>query len=343
MRAMRLSALGEPLDLVETPRPVPGPGEALIAVRACGVNFADTLMVAGTYQEKPPLPLTPGLEVAGEVVALGAGADGLALGTRVAALPASGGYAQYVTCPAARCFPAPEAMPDTEVAGFLIAYGTSHVALAHLAALRPGERLAVLGAAGGVGLTAVEIGARMGAEVIAVARGADRLAIAGAAGARHLIDADDPDLRARLRALGGVDVLYDAVGGDLFEAAFRACRPFARILPIGFAGGGVPRIPANILLVKNQSVHGLYYGGLAVHRPRIVGASLAALFAWYERGWLRPHVSHVLPLGEANAALDLLRRRAATGKVVIETVESETVESEAAGSGTAGGEEGPGA
>ncbi len=318
MHAMRLSAIGAPLELVEAPRPEPGPGEVLLAVRACGVNFADTLMVAGHYQEKPPLPLTPGLEVAGEVVAVGPGVTGLAVGTRVAALPGAGGYAEYVVCRAERCFPAPDAMPDTHVAGFLIAYGTSHVALAHLAALRPGERLAVLGAAGGVGLTAVEIGARMGAEVIAVARGAERLGVAEAAGARHLIDADAPDLRGALRALGGVDVLYDAVGGALFEAAFRACRPFARILPIGFAGGGVPQIPANILLVKNQTVHGLYFGGIAEHRPGIAAASLMALFGWYERGWIKPHVSHVLPLAEANEALRLLRDRAATGKVVIE-------------------------
>ena len=318
MRAMRISTLGDPLALVEAPRPAPGPGEVLLAVRACGVNFADTLMVAGKYQEKPALPLTPGLEVAGEVVALGAGVTRPALGARVAALPGAGGFADYLVTAADRCVPVPERMPDVHVAGFMIAYGTSHVALAHLARLRPGERLAVLGAAGGVGLTAVEIGARMGAEVIAVARGADRLATAGAAGARHLIDAEAPDLRDRLRALGGVDVLYDAVGGALFEAAFRACRPFARILPIGFAGGGVPAIPANILLVKNQSVHGLYYGGLAAHRPEIVAASLEALFAWYDRGWIRPHVSHVLPLEQANAALDLLRNREATGKVVIE-------------------------
>ncbi|MFQ8432188.1 zinc-binding dehydrogenase [Amaricoccus sp. W119] len=209
-------------------------------------------------------------------------------------------------------------MPDTHVAGFLIAYGTSHVALAHLAALRPGERLAVLGAAGGVGLTAVEIGARMGAEVIAVARGAERLAIASAAGARHAIDADSPDLKDQLKALGGVDVLYDAVGGALFEAGFGACRRFARVLPIGFAGGGVPKIPANILLVKNISVHGLYFGGLVEHRPEIAAASIKALLAWYEHGWIKPHVSHVLPLTEANAALDLLRSRSATGKVVIE-------------------------
>ncbi|PZQ52278.1 MAG: zinc-binding dehydrogenase [Rhodovulum sulfidophilum] len=318
MRAMRISALGEPLALVEAPRPEPGPGEVLLRIRACGVNFADTLMLAGKYQEKPPLPLTPGLEVAGEVVARGSGISAPALGARVAALPGSGGFADYLAVPADRCVAVPAAMPNIHVAGFLIAYGTSHLALAHLARLQPGERLAVLGAAGGVGLTAVEIGARMGAEVIAVARGAERLGIARAAGARHLIDADAPDLRDRLRALGGIDVLYDAVGGDLFEAAFRACRPFARILPIGFAGGGVPAIPANILLVKNQSVHGLYYGGLAAHRPGLVGASLEALLAWYERGWIAPHVSHVLPLEEANAALDLLRTRAATGKVVLE-------------------------
>lgn len=318
MRAMRISNLGEPLSLAEMPRPEPGPGEVLLAVRACGVNFADTLMVAGRYQEKPPLPLVPGLEVAGEVVAVGPGVTTLAPGARVAALPGHGGFAEYLVVAADRCFPAPAAMPDTQVAGFLIAYGTSHIALAHLARLRPGDRLAVLGAAGGVGLTAVEIGARLGAEVIAVARGEERLAIAREAGARHLIDADASDLRDRLKALGGVDVLCDAVGGALFEAAFRACRPFARILPIGFAGGDVPMIPANILLVKNQSVHGLYFGGLVAHRPRIVAESLTALFAWYERGWIRPHVSHVLPLAEANAALDLLRTRAATGKVVIE-------------------------
>jgi NADPH2:quinone reductase len=318
MRAMRISTLGEPLALVEVPRPEPGPGEVLLAVRACGVNFADTLMVTGKYQEKPPLPLTPGLEVAGEVVGHGPGVTTPPIGARVAALPGSGGFAEYLVTPAERCVPVPEEMPDTHVAGFMIAYGTSHVALAHLARLQPGERLAVLGAAGGVGLTAVEIGARMGAEVIAVARGAERLDVAKAAGARHLIDAEAPDLRDRLKALGGVDVLYDAVGGALFEAGFRACRPFARILPIGFAGGGVPAIPANILLVKNQTVHGLYYGGLAAHRPEIVAASLKALFAWYTRGWITPHVSHVLPLEEANAALDLLRSRGATGKVVLE-------------------------
>lgn len=318
MRAARISTLGEPLELVETARPEPGPGEVLIAVRACGVNFADTLMIAGKYQEKPELPLTPGLEVAGEVVAHGAGVSYPPVGSRVAALPRSGGFAEYLTVAADRCVPVPDAMPDTHVAGFLIAYGTSHVALAHLAALRPGERLAVLGAAGGVGLTAVEIGARMGAEVIAVARGAERLAIARQAGARHVIEAESDDLKGQLRALGGVDVLYDAVGGGLFEAGFGACRRFSRVLPIGFAGGGVPKIPANILLVKNISVHGLYFGGLVEHRPEIAAASIKALLAWYERGWIKPHVSHTLPLAEANAALDLLRTRSATGKVVIE-------------------------
>ncbi|MFO1107510.1 MAG: NADPH:quinone oxidoreductase family protein [Amaricoccus sp.] len=317
---MQIRSHGARLEPVTLPEPEPGPGEVLLSVRACGVNFADTLMIAGTYQEKPPLPLVPGLEVCGTVAALGegvaSGAGGLALGQRVACYAGGGGFAEALVAPAARCVPVPDAMPDEAVAGFLIAYGTSHVALAHRARLQPGERLLVLGAAGGVGLTAVELGALMGAEVIAVARGAEKLALAAAAGARHLIDAED-DLRARVKALGGADVVYDPVGGASFDAALRACNPEARLLPLGFAGGKVPQIPANILLVKNLTVFGLYWGGYVMRHPEVLRASLAALFAWYEAGRLRPHVSDVLPLDEAEAALDLLRSRAATGKVVL--------------------------
>jgi NADPH2:quinone reductase len=208
-------------------------------------------------------------------------------------------------------------MPDAEAAGFLVAYGTSHVALAERARLLPGERLLVLGAAGGVGLTAVEIGKSMGAEVIAVARGAEKLAVAGSAGADHLIDAGD-DIRARIRALGGADVVYDPVGGAAFGAALRACNPGARLLPLGFASGTVPQIPANILLVKNLTVHGLYWGGLAKLQPRLIAESIATLLGWYAQGRLHPLVSHVLPLEEAEAGLDLLRQRHATGKVVVQ-------------------------
>ena len=320
MRAMRVDRLGEALTLREVPDPVPGPGEALLRVRACGVNFADTLMVAGKYQEKPPLPLTPGMEICGAVAALGPGAEGLAVGQRVASFVGHGGFADYLTVPAERCVPVPEAMPDAEVAGFLVAYGTSHVALAHRARLLPGERLVVLGAAGGVGLTAVELGKLMGATVIAVARGAEKLEAARAAGADHLIDAGE-DIRAAIKALGGADVLYDPVGGDQFDAAFRACNREARILPLGFASGAVPAIPANIVMVKDMTVLGLYWGGYVARHPRLLADSLGALFAWYARGRLSPRVSHVLPLEEANAALDLLRTRAATGKVVVRIAE----------------------
>ncbi|MER2510698.1 MAG: NADPH:quinone oxidoreductase family protein [Amaricoccus sp.] len=316
MRAMRAYALGEPLTLSDVPEPTPGPGEALLRVHACGVNFADTLMVAGKYQEKPPVPLTPGMEICGTVAALGPGADGVAVGQRVASFVGHGGFAEFLAVPAARCVPVPEAMPDEHVAGFLVAYGTSHVALAHRAHLRPGERLVVLGASGGVGLTAVELGKLMGATVIAVARGTDKLAVAREAGADHVIDADE-DIRAGVKALGGADVLYDPVGGDQFDAAFRACNREARILPLGFASGAVPAIPANIVMVKDMTVLGLYWGGYVSRHPKLLADSLGALFAWYARGRLRPRVSHVLPLDEANAALDLLRTRAATGKVVV--------------------------
>jgi len=314
MRAMQVTALGAPLAARDVARPVPGPGEVLLRVRACGVNFADTLMASGRYQERPELPFTPGMEVCGVVAAAGDG--GLAEGTRVAAYCGTGGFAEYLAVPAGRCVPVPEALDDAAVAGFLIAYGTAHVALAYRAALRPGETLLVLGAAGGVGLTAVEIGKLMGARVIASARGEAKLAAARAAGADHLLDSDG-DLRAEVKALGGADVVFDPVGGGLFDAALRASRPGARLLPIGFASGAVPQIPANILLVKNLTVIGLYWGAYAAMHPEVVAESLGALMDWAAAGRIVPHVSHVLPLGEAEAALDLLRRRAATGKVVV--------------------------
>jgi NADPH:quinone reductase len=317
MRAMRIEALGQPLVPAEADRPEPGPGEVLLRVHAAGVNFADTLMASGTYQERPPLPFSPGLEACGTVAALGAGAAGPAVGSRVAAFGGTGGFAEYMTVPAERCAPVPEGMPDAEAAGFPIAYGTSHIALAYRAALRPGETLLVLGASGGIGLTAVEIGRLMGARVIAVARGAEKGAVARDAGAEHVLDSDTADLRAEVKALGGADVVYDPVGGALFDAALRATNVGARLLPLGFASGTVPRIPANILLVKNLTVLGFYFGGYAQLRPREVAESFEALFGWYRQGKLRPHVSHVLPLQEANAALDLLRQRKATGKVVL--------------------------
>jgi NADPH:quinone reductase len=316
MRAMQILAYGKALRLAEIDRPEPGPGEVLLRVHACGVNFADTLMAQGRYQERLEPPFTPGMEVCGTADALGPGVEGIEPGARLAAFPGRGGFAEFATAPAESCVAVPAAMPDEAAAGFVIAYGTSHVALTRRAGLERGETLLVLGASGGVGLTAVEIGRLLGARVIAVTSGPEKAEVARAAGAHHVLDRD-ADLRAEVKALGGADVVYDPVGGALFDAALRACNPGARLLPIGFASGQVPQIPANILLVKNLAVHGLYFGGFARLRPDAVRGSLERLLGWYAEGRLKPLVSHVLPLEEAEAALNLLRSRAATGKVVV--------------------------
>ncbi len=317
MRAMMLNEIGGRLAMADVPRPEPGPGEALIRVAACGINFADTLMAAGRYQEKPSLPFAPGLEVSGVVAALGPGADArLRVGARVAALVGNGGLADYALTRVAA--PIPDSMTDAEAAGFFVAYGSSDLALDHRAGLKPGETLLVLGAAGGVGLTAVELGKLMGATVIASARGPEKLAAAEAKGADHLIDSAGDGLKERVKALGGADVVYDAVGGPQFREALSAAKEGARILPIGFASGEVPQIPANILLVKNLTVHGVYWGAYQRLHPEVLTGSLERLLGWYEAGKLKPHISNRLPLERANEALDLLRTRAATGKVVVE-------------------------
>lgn len=318
MRAFVLSATDRPPALADLPLPAPGPGELRLRIRACGLNFADLLMAQGTYQDTPPVPFVMGMELAGEVDALGQGVAGFRPGQRVAAFAGKGGLAEYGCFPAERCLPIPDAMPFEQAAGFVVAYGTSHVALERRARLRAGETLLVLGAAGGVGLTAVEIGARMGARVVAVARGAERLAIAARAGAAVLIDsAAEDDLRGPFKALGGVDVVYDAVGEPMATAALRALNPEGRFLAIGFAGGQVPQFPANLLLVKNIDAIGFYWGAYAGFRPQVIGVSLKTLFGWYAEGGLRPHVSHVLPLDRAAEAMEILRTRKSTGKVVV--------------------------
>ncbi|MEO0682454.1 MAG: NADPH:quinone oxidoreductase family protein [Pseudomonadota bacterium] len=316
MRAMILEELNQPLQLKDVAVPEPGPGQVRLKIEACGVNFADTLIVQGKYQEKPPLPFAPGAEVCGVVDAAGEGVS-LAVGTRVAGLIGSGGFADYALAPAVACVPVPAEMPAEQAAGFLIAYGTSHVGLEHRARLQPGETLLVLGAAGGVGLTAVEIGKVMGATVIACARGADRLEIAKAKGADHVIDSASGDIKAEAKALGGVDVCYDPVGGEQFRAAMSAMKWEGRMLPLGFASGDIPQIPANLVLVKNISILGLYWGAYARNDPKVLTESLTTLFGWWAAGKIKPHISHVLPLARAAEGLELLRERKATGKVVI--------------------------
>lgn len=317
MRAMQVTELGEPLRLQDIPMPQADAGQVVVKIQTCGLNFGDTLAIKGTYQERPALPFTLGMELCGTITQVGEGVTGFAVGQRVAAYCGFGALADYAAIPANICVAIPDEMTDEHAAAFLIAYGTSHVALDYKAHLRPGERLLVLGASGGVGLTAVELGKLMGAEVIAVARGADKLAVAKAAGADHLINSDTDDIREVVKALGGADVVYDPIGGDQFKAALRACRPEARLIPLGFASGEVPQIPANHLLVKNLTVIGFYWGGYMRVNPQVLTDSFEVLTGWYVAGKITPHVSHVLPLEQANEALDLLRTRKATGKVVV--------------------------
>ncbi|MDO6585973.1 NADPH:quinone oxidoreductase family protein [Salipiger sp. 1_MG-2023] len=317
MRAYHINSHDISPQLTELPDPEAKADHITVSIRACGLNFADLLMIDGSYQNTPPLPFTLGMEVAGVVETLGEGVTGIAVGDRVAVFGGQGGLASRGVFDAARAVKMPDSMSFEDAAAFQIAYGTSHLALDHRARLRPGETLLVLGAAGGVGLTAVEIGKLMGANVIACARGADKLKVAQAAGADHLIDATAGDLRAQVKALGGADVVYDAVGGAQFTDAFRACKPEARILCIGFASGEVPQIKANHLLVKNLTVMGLYWGGYLDFAPGVLTGSLETLFGWYAEGRIRPHVSHVLSLERVAEGLDLLRTRKSTGKVVI--------------------------
>ena len=302
MRAWEIAELGRPPALTDRPMPQPKAGEVRLRIHACGLNFADLLMAEGRYQDRPAR----------------VSRAGPSLGARVAVYGGQGGLAEYGCFQADHLVPLPDSMTMVEAAGFLIAYGTSHLALTHKARLQPGETLFVTGAAGGVGLTAVELGKRLGARVIASARGAEKLAVARAAGADEVIDSDAPDLKDRLRALGGVDVCCDAVGGAGFDATLRAMRPDGRMLAIGFASGTVPQVPANLLLVKNVSVIGFWWGGYLGCAPALWRDSLTTLMSWHAERRLALHVSHVLPLAEAQAGLALLRDRAAVGKVVID-------------------------
>lgn len=317
MQAWQVPDFGKTPVRVEIATPTPVKGEVVVRVEAVGLNFADMLAIQGKYQVRQALPFIPGMELSGVVEALGPGVEGPTPGTRVLATCPAGALAERICLPAHRLTPLPAAMGFAEAAGFPIAYGTSHLALTHTARLNPGETLFVTGAAGGVGLTAVEIGKRLGARVIASARGEARLSVVREAGADVLIDSDAPGLKDALRAAGGVDVVYDVVGGPGFDQALRACKPEGRLLAIGFASGEVPQVPANLLLVKNLTVSGFWYGGYESHAPQLVADSMAQLLRWRAEGLLRLHVSQVLPFEAFPEGLALLRDRKATGKVVI--------------------------
>jgi NADPH2:quinone reductase len=322
VKAVLIKAYGEPDQYVieDLPPKHPGPGQVVIDVKACGVNFLDSLMIAGKYQTKPPLPMTPGAEVAGVVKEVGAGVAGLPPGTRVLATPGYGGYAEEVAVDASRVFALPQAMDFTTAAAFPIAYATSHHALKDRAQLRAGETLLVLGAAGGVGLTAVEIGKILGARVIACASSETKLALCREYGADALINYSSSDLRERVRELtqgAGVDVIYDPVGGEHAEPALRSLGFGGRYLVIGFASGTIPKIPLNLVLLKITAIVGVFWGAYAQARPRENAANLAELLAWYAAGRLRPHVSNTFPLAGYREALGAVTGRAVQGKVVL--------------------------
>jgi NADPH2:quinone reductase len=322
MKAIVCHELAGPaaLRLEDVPEPRPGPGQVRLRVRACGINFADSLITRGQYQTQPQPPFSPGFEVAGEVLDVGEGVTGFAAGDRVIAITPHGGYAEQVVANVNRCVPMPAAMPWEQGAAFPVVFGTSHVALWHRARLQPGETLVVHGASGGVGLTAVAIGKRLGATVIATASSPEKLAVAREHGADHLIDSGAEDVRERVKELTGgrgADVVYDPVGGELFAASLRSIAFEGRILVIGFAGGTVPQIPANHLLVKNVDVIGLNWPAYAELNPQVMTESFRTLLQWYLEGVIRPYVSAIYRLERAVDALQQVVARKSTGKVVI--------------------------
>jgi len=310
----------EKLRIEEIASPVPQAGQLLLRVAACGVNFYDGLAVQGNYQVKPPFPFSPGGEVAGEVISVGEGVARFRPRQRVMAFTGFGGYAEEIAVPADNAFPIPDSMSFDHAAAFLIAYATSHHALKDRAALKSGEALLVLGAAGGVGLTAVEIGKQMGARVIAAASSPEKLSLAREYGASETIDYARDDLRERVKALTGgrgVDVVYDPVGGKQGEAAMRSLALLGRHLVIGFASGDIPTAAFNQLLLKQIALIGVLWGNFATAEPQRNAGNIAELLAWYGDGTLRPHVSETYPLAQALEGLGRVMSRQAHGKVVI--------------------------
>jgi NADPH2:quinone reductase len=329
MKAMLSRQPGGPetLELTECPDPVPGPGEVLLAVKACGVNYPDSLIIEDRYQFKPARPFAPGGEVSGVIEALGPGVTGLAIGDRVIGSVIAGGMAERLAVPAARCTPIPDAMPFDEAAAFILTYGTSYHALKQRAALKAGETLLVLGAAGGVGIAAVELGRAMGAHVVAAASSDEKVAFARSCGAQAgLVYPAGPFDKAGARALAslfkgacgerGADVIYDPVGGDYSEAALRAVAYEGRFLVVGFPAG-IARMPLNLALLKACQIVGVFWGEFARRDPDGNRRNNAELLALYAEGKIRPHISARFPLAEAGSAIAHLAARKAQGKVVV--------------------------
>ena len=324
MKAVLCKAYGPASSLVleETTDPVAKKNDVIIDIHAAGVNFPDTLIIEGKYQVKPPFPFSPGGEAAGVVSAVGENVKHLKPGDRVMALTGFGSFAEKVAADAARVLPMPDDMDYVTAAGFSMTYGTSMHALTQRANLQPGETLLVLGASGGVGLAAVEIGKAMGARVIAAASSAEKLEVAKNAGADELINYSEVSLKERLKELTGgqgVDVIYDPVGGKLFEEAFRSIAWNGRMLVVGFAAGGdIPALPANLPLLKGAALIGVFWGAFAQRQPQDNAANFRQLFAWHAEGKLKPLVSQRFALEEAGQAIATLGQRKAVGKLVVQ-------------------------
>ncbi len=322
MKAVVCKQFGPPDSLVveDLPSPRAGPGEVVLSVRAASVNFPDVLIIQNKYQFKPPLPFSPGSELAGVVKETGAGVEGFKPGDKVIAFTTYGAFAEEVKTEAARLLPLPQGMDFATGAAFLLTYGTSDHALRDRGALRAGETLLVLGAAGGVGLAAIDIGKALGARVIACASSDDKLAVCRSHGADEGINYATEDLRERIKALTdgrGVDVVYDPVGGPYSEAAFRSLAWRGRLLVVGFAAGDIPKLPLNLALLKGASLVGVFWGDFTRREPRQFAESVRQLGEWYRQGKVRPHVSQTFPLEKAAEALKLMAARQVKGKVVL--------------------------
>jgi NADPH2:quinone reductase len=323
MQAVRCLATGNTPelsieDVVERPL---GPHEVRIAVKAAGLNFPDHLMISGRYQVKPDIPFTLGLEAAGNIVELGMEVNSFTLGQRVLAITRDGGcFAMRLAVDADRVVTIPNKMDFVTAACFPVVYGTSHFALTYRGRLQTGETLVVTGAAGGVGLAAVEIGKKLGARVIAAASSTERLAVAQSYGADALIDYGREDLNARIKALTngvGADVILDSVGGDVFDGCVRAMNWEGRLLVVGFAAGRIPQVPANLVLVKNYSVIGVVFGAQTDRDPRGTSRRLTELLRWYEEGALRPIPAKIFPFHQARDALHQIATHQVMGKLAL--------------------------
>lgn len=322
MKAIICRSYGAPsvLRLEDAVSPAMGPSDVRVSVKACGVNFADSLMIAGHYQDPPPLPFTPGLEVAGEVMEVGTEVTGFKPGQRVITLNRFGGFAEEIVSPASGVVAMPAGLDFATAAALPVAYGTAHLALKIRGRLKAGETLVVHGAAGGAGLAAVQLGKLMGATVIACAGSDAKLEVARANGADYLVNYTTGDMVARLKEITGergVDVAYDPVGGKSFAASLKTVAFEGRILLIGFAGGDIPQIPANHLLVKNAEVIGVFWGAYKHKRTEQLKAALAELMDMAAEERISPRISHRLPLDKTAEAINILLGRRSTGKVVV--------------------------